>query len=146
MQQIIHETQLDALAAAPADAPPAQPAPQLLVLNKVDALSPEARAALPPPATWANVHELVGAPAAVLAISAREGGGVSNLLAEIEKALLGRAERVEALLPYAASGALLAEMKQTGSVVEESYEADGVRVVAFVPRKLRARMAKEGLL
>ena len=122
VQNIIEELEADAT-------------PQVLVLNKADALNglPLNRS------EWVGVHERV-APSYAVMTSAKLGKGLPRLLETVERALLRLAVRVECRVPYAA-GDLLAEVHKTGTVVEEEYEPAGTRVVAFVPPSLRNRLS-----
>mmetsp|Transcript_27873 Transcript_27873/g.73528 ORF Transcript_27873/g.73528 Transcript_27873/m.73528 type:complete len:175 (+) Transcript_27873:563-1087(+) len=105
---------------------------------------PEVPAVRPLPAldsaSWLQAHAQV-VPEALVAISAKDGTGMNELLGAIETVLLTRDKQVEAFLPYgSAGGELLNEVHKAGSIVHEEYLADCTRVVARVPPSLLARL------
>ena len=131
--------------------------PQILVLNKADAVdtteapcedgiptvAAAARAAFGEDAdgaAWGRLHDDV-VPAHVVAVSAREGRGIDRLLATVEAALLAMNPKVEVLLPYS-EGNLVSEIHQTGTVLEEEFEANGTRIVAYVPPSVYGKLRK----
>ena len=119
----------------------AQGIPQILVLNKADAVAADAAAAkLARETKWAELHDAV-TPIQVVATSARDGRGLDRLLAGIEAGLLATCSRVDCVLPYACA-ALLAEVHKTGTIETEEYVDDGTRLVAYVPPSLRNRLEK----
>ena len=101
--------------------------PRLLVLNKVDELSPAVRTRI--------AERFPGG----VPISALTGEGVDELLRTIAGRIEERSVEVEALLPYA-DGTLLARLHDAGRVASASHEEDGVRVI------VRARAADLGAL
>jgi len=115
--------------------------PQILVLNKADAVGADPAIAARAAATdWTNLHEAV-TPCEVVATSARDGRGLEKLQAAIERALLRAATEVDCVIPYA-EAALLAELHKTSTISTEEYVEKGTRVVAHVPRSLRNRLEK----
>jgi len=96
--------------------------PTIAVYNKID-LAPMALAeqALPLPG-----HRSVR-------VSARTGAGLPDLIQEIMEELESFAMEAELIIPYANAG-VLARLHEVGRVLRESYEDDGVRVVAVMPR------------
>ncbi len=100
--------------------------PALLVWNKLDALPPEARA------EW---QARVRGRSDQLAISARTGEGLPELLQAIEERLKEDLVWLEVLLPYTA-GALLGALREQGMLRYARDEAEGVRVGVFVPARL----------
>jgi len=96
--------------------------PTIAVYNKID-LAPTALAeqALPLPG-----HRSVR-------VSARTGAGLPDLIQEIMEELESFAMEAELIIPYANAG-VLARLHEVGRVLRESYEDDGVRVVAVMPR------------
>jgi GTPase len=99
--------------------------PELVVVNKVDAMSEEdvllLRQALPK-AVW---------------VSARTGQGIEALRDVIAARLPHPQVDVEVLLPYS-RGDLVARVHRDGDVLEERHEADGTRLVARVEPALAA--------
>ncbi|UJA20144.1 GTPase HflX [Thermoleophilia bacterium SCSIO 60948] len=106
--------------------------PRLVVLNKIDRLSPEERADL-----------LVGR-SGVVGISAATGEGIEDLLAAIEAAFAATLEPIELLVPYS-EGAALSELYDLGGEVERTERGDGVHVQARVPRALAHRFERFSL-
>ena len=118
----------------------AQDTPQILVLNKADAVAASeetARAARE--TSWQELHEDV-TPVRLVATSARDGRGMEKLKAAVEAELLAICSRIECVLPYA-EAALLAETHKVGTIQSEEYAEDGTRLVAYVPASLRNRIA-----
>jgi GTP-binding protein HflX len=99
--------------------------PELIVVNKVDAMSEEdvllLRQALPH-AVW---------------VSARTGQGIEALRDVVAGRLPHPQVDVEVLLPYS-RGDLVARVHRDGEVIEERHEADGTRLVARVEPALAA--------
>jgi GTP-binding protein HflX len=96
--------------------------PTIAVYNKID-LAPMAlgEQALPLPG-----HRSVR-------ISARTGAGLPDLIKEIMEELESFAMEAELMIPYTNAG-VLSRLHEVGRVLRESYEDDGVRVVAVIPR------------
>ena len=118
-----------------------QGTPQLLVLNKADAVGACAEAAARAAAIdWMALHPAVR-PADVVATSARDGRGLEKMLISIERLLLDTCPEVACILPYACS-ALLAEVHKTGTISVEEYVDRGTQIVAHVPPSLRNRLEK----
>jgi len=107
--------------------------PRLTVLNKVDQLDDPA-AEVP-----ALAHEL-GLSGGYVAISAREGRGLDQLLEAIRDELQGRMAALEAVIPYE-HGELAALWHQHGVVEREDHEEGGTRMVGRLPAALAARFA-----
>jgi GTP-binding protein HflX len=104
--------------------------PVELVLNKIDAVPPLARRRLQ------NRY-----PEAVQ-VSARTGEGLDRLKERIAQRFSERFEPVRLLIPHA-EGARLAELYALGAPIDErSDRADGVLVVARLPRTNLARFAR----
>lgn len=57
--------------------------------------------------------------------------------------LAERLEEVECRIPYSA-GDLLADIRKSGTVVEESYGPSGTQLVAFVPPSLSNKLQLAG--
>jgi GTP-binding protein HflX len=101
-------------------------APRLLVLNKVDALDPDAR------------HELHLRHPDAVAVSALTGEGLDELGARIEEELSRRLRPVELLVPYAEAGRL-AELHEVAGDLEREDTPEGVRVSAQLPPSVAGR-------
>jgi len=104
--------------------------PQILVLNKMDRIGPDAAATL----RRGDVR--------TVSVSALTGAGVDDLLAAIDE-LLPRDPIVRATLELSASdGATLAMLHQFGRVIETRYDGDRVTVAAEIPESLERRLAR----
>jgi len=97
------------------------------VLNKIDLLA----AGTPPPAADPDA----------VAISARSGDGLPELLATIETRLTRGLERVRCAFPTG-RGDVLAWLRRAGRVVEEYYRDGMVTVTALVPPKVAGQLRK----
>jgi len=115
----------------------AQSTPQILVLNKADAVS------VRPSTPWAELSEEV-VPVKIVATSAKDGRGINALLKAIEDALRAQSVQVDFLLPWD-KGNLLAEVHKAGSILSEEFTDKGTRVKAFVPYSLRNRLENVAL-
>ena len=94
--------------------------PELLVLNKADAVSPQALRRL------ANLH-----PDAAV-VSTVAGTGLGRLMDRVEEALTPEAQDLELLIPFD-RGDLVARIHEVAEVLSESHEERGTRVKARVP-------------
>ncbi|MFF3177777.1 GTPase HflX [Streptomyces sp. NPDC057900] len=99
--------------------------PELVVINKADAASAEALARLK-----------LAEPTAI-AVSARTGEGIEDLLSRITEELPHPDIEVEVLVPYT-EGQLVARVHDSGEVLEESHEENGTRLKANVDAPLAA--------
>jgi GTP-binding protein HflX len=107
--------------------------PQILVLNKVDRLSPAAD-----PGALQHSHSNLRA----AAISALTGDGIAELLTLIDE-LLPLDPIVRTTLELSASdGASLAMLHEFGRVLEVRYDGDRVTIDADVPESLERRLRK----
>ena len=102
--------------------------PRIVVLNKIDRTTPDDGAA----------RRIEGA----VRVSARTGEGLDVLMGEIAGALNAGLQRVRCELP-AARGDVLALLRRTGRILEESYDDGVVRVTAVVPPSVAGRVLKE---
>ena len=100
----------------------------LLVFNKMDAVAN---------AEHAQVY-LKKFPGSV-AISARTGAGVNELVAALQDELASWRLRSRFLIPLSESG-LLAEIHRIGHVLELHYEGDSAIIVAHIPPQLEQRL------
>jgi len=66
-------------------------------------------------------------------LSARTGAGLPSLIKEITEELESYAMEVALKIPYA-NARVLSRLYEQGRILEEVYEADGVRVVVIIPR------------
>jgi GTP-binding protein HflX len=76
-----------------------------------------------------------------VAISARTGEGVSDLVQALQGALSSWRLRLRFRIPSNES-ALLAEVHRTGHVLELRYEGDDAVIVAHVPPQLEAKLSQ----
>jgi GTPase len=76
-----------------------------------------------------------------VAISARTGEGVNNLVQALQDALSAWRLRSRFRIP-ASESALIAEIHRVGHVLELHYEGDGALIVAHVPPELGQKLAK----
>ncbi len=99
--------------------------PKIDVLNKAD---------LP------NVDstKLLGA----VAISAKTGAGIDELLERIRLELRGVSRPMRVVIPYA-QGGLLAKIHEDGQVLSEEYTADGIEVCAMADEQLYGRLTAQ---
>ena len=102
----------------------------VLVPNKID-LAPEV------PALQLQSKEICE----VCPISALTGTGVDELLACVGKLLDRHKERFYACFSQA-QGALIAMLRDRGRIIDETYDAEGVHVIAIVTPKLAGQMRK----
>jgi GTP-binding protein HflX len=101
--------------------------PRLLVLNKIDLVDPDGRAAL------ANRQ-----PDAVQ-VSATTGEGLDRLRRRLADAARSRLTPVDLTIPYALSG-LISAVYSDGREIEQEATADGTRVRALMPPASAARL------
>jgi GTPase len=102
--------------------------PELVVLNKADVADP------------ALLRRLLAAEPGAVAVSARTGAGIDDLLAAVEAALPQPAVLLSALLPYD-RGDLVSRAHQAGEVLSEEHTAEGTLLRARVDPALAAAMA-----
>lgn len=105
----------------------AAPAPELIVVNKVDAADP---------VTLAQLRNLI--PDAVF-VSAHTGEGLDELGIRLAATLEDPDVEVSLLLPYT-RGDLLARIHSDGQILSSEHEADGTRVQARVPAALASAL------
>src|SRR5437868_15030882 len=102
----------------------------LIVLNKIDNLENRDSAKT-------YVERFPGS----VAISARTGEGVSNLVQALEIALSSWRLRSHCRIPSDQS-ALIAEIHRVGHVLELRYDSDDALIIAHVPPHLEAKLAR----
>jgi len=96
--------------------------PELLLLNKTDAISPVALKRL------VNLH-----PDAVV-VSALTGTGLQQLLGRVEDAVTPEAQDLELLIPFD-RGDLVARIHDVAEILSESHEEGGTHIKARVPTR-----------
>ena len=74
-----------------------------------------------------------------LAISVKTGQGLPELLKILEEILQQGQIYLERLFPYEEAG-VLNRVRKYGTLLSESYEADGIYVRAYVPRALYGQL------
>lgn len=87
--------------------------PAILVVNKSDLLSPH------------HLQTLADGETEVIAVSAKTGQGVDDLLAAMDRAIAGRSRAVSLLVPYS-DGKVLADILAHGEILERKDLEDGV--------------------
>ena len=68
-------------------------------------------------------------------MSARTGDGLDDLYGAVAKILKESRVYIDTVLPYK-DPAVLAEIRTTGQLLSDEYEADGIHIRAYVPKKL----------
>jgi GTP-binding protein HflX len=76
-----------------------------------------------------------------VAISARTGAGVNNLVCALQEALAAWRLRSRFRIPVSES-ALIAEIHRVGHVLELRYEGDDAVIVAHVPAQLESKLSQ----
>jgi GTP-binding protein HflX len=114
--------------------------PVVTALNKVDRLvgSWPAPDGGRPPAVLGDALEAY--PNAV-AISAERGWGLDGLLAQVDQVLAGGLIELTAEIPYD-QGKLLNLWRSRGTIEQEEYGANGVRIVGRIPGALRGQIER----
>ena len=69
----------------------------------------------------------------------KTGQGLEELLKALEEILLESQVYLERLFPYGEAGAI-AQIRKYGTLLSESYEAEGIHVKAYVPRALYGQL------
>jgi GTP-binding protein HflX len=102
--------------------------PELVVINKADAADPVV------------LQRLLRIEKRSIAVSARTGEGIAELLALIDAELPRPEVEVEVLVPYT-KGALVARTHTEGEVLSEEHTAEGTLLKALVHEELAAELA-----
>lgn len=74
-------------------------------------------------------------------ISAKNGEGIENLLAAIDRNLPVRVRRVKLLIPFS-EGGLVNQIRRDGTLISETYTAEGTEVEAIVDEDMYGRIKK----
>jgi GTP-binding protein HflX len=101
--------------------------PELIVFNKIDIAK--------------DAERLVESHPGSVAISAKTGEGLDQLLLTIGDRLRAMSAVVELVIPYE-RGDVLAELHREGEIVSESHDDDGVRVRARLDPAAQGRLAE----
>lgn len=110
----------------------AQDKPAILIFNKVDRLTDAGRANLETAMNlWPNS----------VAISAKSGQGMDDLMAAIVRQVKELLGFVRALVPYSES-ALVQDCYDFGRVLKVDYREDGILVEAELVKEMRGKLAK----
>lgn len=112
--------------------------PTLTVFNKIDLLAPDAE-----PRKLAQELEL---PPEAVFVSARTGQGLEELRYRIAQMLdyVSQPVTVRLLVPYQKTR-ILTLIEERGSIHERRYEADGIKLIASLPRALLPRLDQFGV-
>ncbi len=100
--------------------------PMITVLNKIDA---------------ATEHEFLIDGLNTVAISAKNGLGLDTLLQAVSSKLRQTHTKCDLLVPYS-EGALLGEIRDSGKLISEEYDADGYRITASVDNRILYKVEK----
>lgn len=106
----------------------AEKLPVFVVFNKMDL--PEAHAALPMLCRDWPDH---------LAVSAKNGMGLAELLLRIDEVIRGGHQRLELTLPFG-SEKILATIRSHGKLETEEYTAEGIKIRAILPKPWAAKI------
>ncbi len=115
--------------------------PMLTVFNKLDRFQAEPDEDNVPRPWFLAGEETAGGEAPVFGISALTGTGLTPLLAALERWSERGRERVHVELPLG-EGKLLAWLRRSGKVVEETYSETAVSVTALVSEKVAGQLRK----
>jgi GTP-binding protein HflX len=102
--------------------------PEIVVINKADAADP------------LELQRLMRLEKRSIAVSARTGQGMDELLALIDAELPRPAVEVEALVPYT-HGKLVARAHAEGEVISEEHTAEGTLLKVRVHEELASDLA-----
>jgi GTP-binding protein HflX len=120
VHQVIREVQIDHNAA---------PAPELLVVNKIDT------------AAELTLAQLRSALPGAVFVSAHTGDGIGRLLTRLGELVEPREVAVDVTVPYS-RGDLVARIHDEGRVDATEHTPDGTRVKARVPAALAAAIGQ----
>ena len=100
--------------------------PMITVLNKIDA---------------AVEHAFLIDGVNTVAISAKNGLGLDTLLQAVSSKLRQTHTKCDLLVPYS-EGALLGEIRESGKLISEEYDAEGYRITASVDNRILYKVEK----
>ncbi|MEU3351243.1 GTPase HflX [Streptomyces sp. NPDC037389] len=103
--------------------------PEIVVINKADAADP------------LILQRLLRIEKHSIAVSARTGEGIEELLALIDAELPRPAVEIEALVPYT-HGSLIARVHKDGEVISEEHTPEGTLIKARVHEELAAELQR----
>ncbi|MFF4159121.1 GTPase HflX [Streptomyces sp. NPDC001678] len=103
--------------------------PEIVVINKADAADP------------LILQRLLRVEKHSIAVSARTGEGIAELLALIDSELPRPAVEIEALVPYT-HGSLIARVHKDGEVISEEHTPEGTLIKARVHEELAAELQR----
>ncbi|GGP41596.1 GTPase HflX [Streptomyces abikoensis] len=103
--------------------------PEIVVINKADAADPLV------------LQRLLRIEKHSIAVSARTGEGIAELLALIDSELPRPAVEIEALVPYT-HGSLIARVHKDGEVISEEHTPEGTLIKARVHEELAAELQR----
>ncbi|MEU8699793.1 GTPase HflX [Streptomyces sp. NPDC091387] len=102
--------------------------PEIVVINKADAADPLV------------LQRLLRIEKHAIAVSARTGAGIDELLALIDSELPRPSVEIEALVPYT-QGGLVSRVHAEGEVISEEHLAEGTLLKALVHEELAAELS-----
>ncbi|MFJ1900206.1 GTPase HflX [Streptomyces sp. NPDC088115] len=102
--------------------------PEIVVINKADAADPLV------------LQRLLRIEKHAIAVSARTGAGIDELLALIDRELPRPSVEIEALVPYT-QGGLVSRVHAEGEVISEEHLAEGTLLKALVHEELAAELS-----
>ncbi|MBR4768977.1 MAG: GTPase HflX, partial [Lachnospiraceae bacterium] len=76
-------------------------------------------------------------------ISALTGEGIDDFLKAVERVLLAEKREISAVIPFS-DGWKIAKIRERGTMMSESYEADGIHVHCRLPKSLAGQLFGEG--
>jgi GTP-binding protein HflX len=103
--------------------------PEIIAVNKADVADPLV------------LDRLLRAEKHAVAVSARTGAGIDELMAAIERDLPRPRVEVQVLVPYTA-GQVVSRVHNEGEVLEEEHTESGTRLRARVPTALAGELAR----
>ncbi len=101
---------------------------EIVVINKADAADPLV------------LQRLLRNERHAIAVSARTGAGIDELLALIDEELPRPSVEIEALVPYT-QGALVSRAHAEGEIVSEEHTSEGTLLTARVHEELAAELS-----
>jgi GTP-binding protein HflX len=119
--------------------------PQLLVLNKVDRLSPDGQeeaSVLAQRILGPHPDADSQKPTRAALVSARTGAGREQLLSLIDSALTFDNVRTESFLIPLGEGADIALLHSSARIIKENYDGESCEILAEVPESIRRRLAR----